>query len=117
MRRSFSDRVLGGVCGGLASAFHVNTWLMRLLFAALTVISLGVFGILYVLLWWVVPLESPLERRRGLPLILVLLLVFGSAVAWYARDNQLLVSSEGTPLFWQGAAMVLAFIYLARQIR
>ncbi|MBK8021585.1 MAG: PspC domain-containing protein [Chloroflexi bacterium] len=117
MRRSFSDRVIGGVCGGLAGALHLDSWLIRGLFALLTVISLGIFGILYVLLWWIVPMESPLERRRGLPLLLVILLVALSVAAWYARDQNLITAPDGSPLFWQGAALVLAAVFLLRQIR
>ena len=72
MYRSFSDRVLGGVCGGLAAALHVNAWLIRLIFVVLTLVSLGAFAALYLLLWWIVPAESPTQRRRGFPTIFVL---------------------------------------------
>lgn len=117
MRRSFSDRILGGVCGGLAASLHVDSWLVRAAFVLLTVISQGIFGILYVLFWWIAPLESPLERRRGLPLILALALLAFGAAAWYARDGNLLAAPDGTPLFWQAAALVLAVVFLLRQIR
>ncbi len=117
MRRSFSDRVFGGVCGGIAAGLRAPAWLLRFVFALLTLVSLGVFGILYVVLWWLMPLESPLERRRGLPTVLVLLLIAASAAAWYARDNGLLVTPDGVPFFWQGAAAVLAILFFLRQIR
>lgn len=117
MRRSFSDRVLGGVCGGLAAALHLDSWLVRIAFVVLTVVSLGVFALLYVLLWWLVPLESPVEGRRGLPLIFILILILLAAASWYARDNGLLVAPNGEPIFWQGAAAVLAVVFFLRQIR
>lgn len=117
MQRSFSDRVLGGVCGGLASALRLDAWLIRFLFALLTLVSLGVFAVLYIILWWIVPLESPLERRGGLPVVLALLLIVVAAAAWYARDNGLLVAANGEDFFWQGAALLLAVVYLFRQLR
>jgi phage shock protein PspC (stress-responsive transcriptional regulator) len=117
MRRSFSDRVFGGVCGGIAAGLRAPAWLVRGLFSLLILLSLGAFGVLYVVLWWLMPLESPLERRRGLPTILVLALVLACGAAWYARDNGLLVTADGVPLFWQGAAAVLAILFFLRQIR
>jgi phage shock protein PspC (stress-responsive transcriptional regulator) len=117
MRRSFSDRILGGVCGGLAVALHLDAWLVRIAFAALTVASLGVFAVLYILLWWIVPMESPVEGRRGLPVIFALILIVLAAASWYARDNGLLVASNGESIFWQGAAIVLALVFFLRQIR
>ncbi|MDZ4768333.1 MAG: PspC domain-containing protein [Chloroflexota bacterium] len=117
MRRSFSDRIFGGVCGGLASALRVSPWLVRALFAILSVLSLGTFALLYIGLWWLAPLESPLIDRRGLPTLIALALIVVTAAAWYARDNGLLITSDGTPIFWQAAAVVLALLFFIRQIR
>lgn len=117
MRRSFSDRLLAGVCGGLAASLRMNAWLVRVLFALLTLASLGIFGLLYVLLWWLVPLESPIEQRRGLPLLLALLLIAGAVAAWVARDQGVIASPDGVPLFWQGAALVMAGVFFLRQLR
>jgi phage shock protein C len=56
MRRSISDRWVGGVCGGLARATGIESWACRLLFAVLT--FFGGFGLLiYLLLWIFVPSE------------------------------------------------------------
>lgn len=98
-------------------SLRLDAWLVRCVFVALTIASLGVFGIAYVLLWWIAPLESPLERRRGLPLVFALLLIILAAAAWYARDNGLLQLSNGEPFFWQGAAIVLAVVFFFRQLR
>lgn len=52
--RSNSDKMLGGVCGGLAKYFRIDTSIIRLLFVVLTVA--GGFGpLLYIILWIVVP--------------------------------------------------------------
>jgi phage shock protein C len=55
-RRSRSDRVLGGVCGGLARATGVEAWVWRLLFALLFIFA-GAGLLAYVLLWIFVPSE------------------------------------------------------------
>ena len=117
MYRSFSDRVLGGVCGGLATALHVNAWLIRLLFVLLTLISLGAFALLYVLLWWIVPAESPTQRRRGFPTILALVLILLTAAAWAGRDLGQLTTPSGVNLFWPGALVVLSAVFFLRQLR
>jgi phage shock protein C len=55
-RRSRTDRVLGGVCGGLARATGVESWVWRLLFAILFIFA-GAGLLAYVLLWIFVPSE------------------------------------------------------------
>lgn len=56
LRRSASDRWLGGVCGGLARALGMESWVCRLILAVLTLF--GGFGLLiYLLLWIFVPSE------------------------------------------------------------
>ncbi|TWI66389.1 phage shock protein C (PspC) family protein [Pseudoduganella lurida] len=54
LRRSRTDRWLGGVCGGIAQVSGVASWIWRLVFALFT-ISFG-FGLaIYILLWIFVP--------------------------------------------------------------
>ena len=54
-----SDRILGGVCAGLAEGFHVNALWVRVAFLLLVFIQgIGVF--LYIVLWLVMP-----ERLEG----------------------------------------------------
>ncbi len=56
LRRSRTDRWLGGVCGGLATVSGVDSWVWRLVFALFT-LTFG-FGIaIYLLLWIFVPEE------------------------------------------------------------
>src|SRR5688500_7719818 len=54
LRRSRSDRWLGGVCGGLAAPTGVESWAWRLIFALFFLFG-GLGLILYVLLWIFVP--------------------------------------------------------------
>ena len=57
LRRSASDRWLGGVCGGLATFTGMESWLWRLLLA-LTFLAGGIGILLYLLLWLFIPLET-----------------------------------------------------------
>lgn len=117
MLRSFSDRVLGGVCGGLAASLHVSALWVRSIFVILTLLSLGAFAALYLLLWWIVPLESPATRRRGLPLIIVLALIVLTAAAWAGRELGQLTTASGVNLFWPGAVVILSAVFFLRQLR
>ena len=57
LRRSRSDRWLGGICGGLTPPTGLPAWVWRLIFAALAVCG-GTGVMLYVLLWILVPKEA-----------------------------------------------------------
>jgi phage shock protein PspC (stress-responsive transcriptional regulator) len=50
------DKMLGGVCGGIADYLGMDRSIVRIIFAAL--ILAGTFGFwLYLLMWIIVPLE------------------------------------------------------------
>ena len=53
--RNLDSAVLGGVLSGIASYFRVSAIWVRLTFIALTFISFGLFALLYVVLWLIVP--------------------------------------------------------------
>ena len=55
-RRSRSNRWIGGVCGGIARATGVASWLWRLIFAAMF-LCVGAGLLAYLLLWIFVPSE------------------------------------------------------------
>ena len=52
------EKVLGGVCGGLAKYFNVDPVLVRVGWVVLTVLSMGFGILLYLLLWLVAPEEK-----------------------------------------------------------
>ena len=56
LRRSRTDRWLSGVCGGLAVASGVDSWVWRLVFTLLT-LTFGFGAVIYLLLWIFVPEE------------------------------------------------------------
>ena len=67
LRRSRDDRWLGGVCGGIARATGVESWLWRLLFAMLALCA-GAGLLVYLLMWILIPAD-PLSpgHARGHP--------------------------------------------------
>mgnify|MGYP006288329857 CR=1 FL=1 len=82
MYRSFSDRVLAGVCGGLAAPLPENAWIIRIIFGVLAVVTLGAFAVLYAMLWLAIPQDTPnRERQRGGLWYGVALLLIGLVLA------------------------------------
>ena len=61
--RSRKDRIVGGVCGGLAAHIDVDPSLIRLVWIVVTLISLGTGLIVYLAAWIIIP-ESPEESTR-----------------------------------------------------
>jgi phage shock protein C len=57
LKRSVSDKMLAGVCGGLADYFEVDPTIVRLIFVlALLIGGTGVLA--YLIMWIIVPKES-----------------------------------------------------------
>ena len=58
LRRSRTDRVIAGVCAGLAHHFGLDVSLMRVLYVLVSVLSAAFPGILvYIVMWLVIPEE------------------------------------------------------------
>ncbi len=56
LRRSRMDRWIGGVCGGIARATGLDSWVWRLIFVLLF-LAFGGGVLVYILLWIFVPEE------------------------------------------------------------
>jgi phage shock protein C len=52
-----NDRILGGVCGGMASGFHIDALWVRLAFVLLAFFQ-GIGLFIYIVLWLVMPEET-----------------------------------------------------------
>ena len=61
--RPLGDRMLAGVCAGLADQFGISVTLLRLAFVLGFIFSGGVFLLIYLILWVVMPAEE--ERGRS----------------------------------------------------
>jgi phage shock protein PspC (stress-responsive transcriptional regulator) len=59
LTRSLTDQKLGGVCGGIANYFHVDSTVVRLAWALLAFFpGLVLFGVVaYLIAWFIIPLE------------------------------------------------------------
>ena len=57
LARSRSDRVFGGVCGGLGKNTDLPSWAWRVIFC-LTLLYFGAGLLIYILLWIFLPQES-----------------------------------------------------------
>jgi phage shock protein C len=58
--RSVSQKMLGGVCGGLAEYFEMDVSLIRLIFVAVCLVTaLFPMTLFYLIAWIVVPVERP----------------------------------------------------------
>lgn len=63
LRRSRRDRVIGGVCGGLAEYLALDPLLVRILFILFGVMT-GMGVVAYILLWVIVPAEDATFATR-----------------------------------------------------
>jgi phage shock protein C len=57
LRRSRNDRMVAGVCGGIARMFNMDAALVRILLVAATILGVGTGAVLYVIAWAIVPEE------------------------------------------------------------
>jgi len=63
LQRSRTEKMIGGVCGGLADYFSVDPTVVRVLWVLLTLLG-GAGILLYVILWVIMPLQLPAPRSR-----------------------------------------------------
>jgi len=55
--RSTTDRMIGGVCGGLGSYLNIDSTVIRLVFVLLTVFGIGSSILIYIIMLLIVPEE------------------------------------------------------------
>jgi phage shock protein C len=65
LRRSRTDRWLGGICGGLASTTGLPAWVWRLIFLSLAVC--GGTGLMFYLLCWILVPKKEAGLDLGAP--------------------------------------------------
>ena len=119
MYRSFTDRVFGGVCGGLGTILPLSAWTFRAAFVILSIITLGAFVALYLLLWWIIPQESLAERRRGGSgrLLLVIVLTIATLLVWLGSISGNLTTAAGQNLLWPIIVAVMGVTLFLKQVR
>lgn len=56
LMRSKKDRMIAGVCGGIAEYFNLDPTLVRIIYVLVSIFSVAFPGILvYIILWIIVP--------------------------------------------------------------
>jgi phage shock protein PspC (stress-responsive transcriptional regulator) len=114
MQRSFTDRVLGGVCGGIGR----SVWWLRALFALLSVLSVGAVALLYCLLWWIFPQESPMTGRvRGAPSPLLILVIVVAAFGLTGASWAALAGAQWREVYVSGLLVAGSGVFFLRQLR
>ncbi|MET9232333.1 PspC domain-containing protein [Lentzea sp. NPDC003310] len=58
LRRSRSDKMLAGVCGGVAKMIGVDAAILRIVLVAATLLGFGTGAVLYVAAWILMPEED-----------------------------------------------------------
>ena len=58
LRRSRSDKMLAGVCGGVAKMIGVDAAILRIILVAATLLGFGTGAVLYVAAWILMPEED-----------------------------------------------------------
>lgn len=61
--RSRSDKMIGGVCGGLAKVLNIDPLILRLALVLATVLGFGAGVVLYVACWILMPEEDQPTQR------------------------------------------------------
>ena len=60
--RSESDKILGGVCGGIAEVYDLDPALVRLVVFLLVLTQVGIIG--YIIAWLIIPTESEVRENK-----------------------------------------------------
>ncbi|HSC27775.1 MAG TPA: PspC domain-containing protein, partial [Vicinamibacterales bacterium] len=123
LRRRTSNRVIGGVAGGLGDYFNVDPLLIRIAFVGLMIFG-GAGAVLYLIAWLMVPAQGhdasiveSLLRRLGLTAgrIITLAVIAVAFVflinSWnYPYD----IVGDGSVL-WAAVVIVLGFVLIRRR--
>ncbi|WP_423062876.1 PspC domain-containing protein [Candidiatus Paracoxiella cheracis] len=63
--RSRKERMIGGVCSGLADYFNIDPTWMRIIFVVLLIVAFSTF-FAYIILWIIIP-EEPIKTPSDSP--------------------------------------------------
>lgn len=126
LTRSLTDRVLGGVCGGIGSYIGVSPWWVRVAFVILGLFTAGTGALIYLALWFMLPAESlslipddvnRLARRRSRAeaILLIGAGVIAMGLIVLARNLGVL-SGENGDAFLPLAVMFFGLTLLVKQL-
>ncbi|GEM47362.1 PspC domain-containing protein [Deinococcus cellulosilyticus] len=58
LRRSRTERMIAGVCGGISRYYRMDVNILRIVFAVITLMSGGILAAVYLILWMLLPQEN-----------------------------------------------------------
>jgi phage shock protein C len=125
LTRNLTDRVLGGVCGGLGQYIGVDAWWVRGAFVVLGVFTAGTGVLIYLVLWWVLPPQRLASIPDDVPSRVIahpetVVLVGGAVILMglvvLARSLGILSGDQGDA-FLPLVIIVLGLMMLAKQFR
>jgi phage shock protein C len=58
LRRSRTDKMVAGVCGGVAQHLGVDAALIRIILVASTILGFGAGAVLYLACWLIIPEDA-----------------------------------------------------------
>ncbi|QGA80101.1 PspC domain-containing protein [Candidatus Nanohalobium constans] len=61
--RSEEDKILGGVCGGIAEVYDLDPSLVRIATLLLVIGQIGILG--YIAAWLIIPTESEVKNHKN----------------------------------------------------
>jgi phage shock protein C len=114
LTRSRTDKVIGGVCGGLGAHLKIDPVLIRIFFVLLT-LGNGIGLLLYFVLWLVIPLEGAPDTsteanlRTGTAEMAEQAQRLGQDVQQAVRDTQV-------PMLMGVALIAIGVVYLVRNL-
>ncbi len=125
LTRNLTDRVLGGVCGGLGAYVGVSPWWVRALFVVLGLFTAGTGALIYLALWFIlpaqtladIPADAEKDERVSLPetVVLVGIAVIIMGLIILARNLGIL-SSTGGDAFLPLVVIGFGFVLLIKQL-
>jgi phage shock protein C len=115
--RSSSDKVVAGVCGGLAQYFNVDPALVRLAFVLFALVG-GASVLLYIVLWIAVPVGAGTPTQglsdRGHEMLATVLIAIG---ALWLLANIGAFSFVNWRIGWPIVLIVVGATLLLRKVR
>lgn len=126
LTRSLTDRVLGGVCGGLGAYIGVDPWWVRAAFVILGVFTAGTGVLIYLALWYILPPQALVDlpdprgggrARLSSPETVIVIggAVIGMGMIVLARNLGVLSSEQGDA-FLPLVIIVFGLVLLIKQL-
>jgi phage shock protein PspC (stress-responsive transcriptional regulator) len=126
-----TDRVLGGVCGGIGNCLGISGWWVRLTFIALALITFSFGILLYFLLWTSIPPQklsdlpplvrpgepSPACYTRPESVLTLGALSIIVGVIVLADQTGVLHAAGGGDLLAPGMLFLIGFVVLLKHLR